>query len=225
MVLNSLMEKEIGPSPTASGKHVEVESERKRSKKAARRAEKRAEKALLQAGQEAESAAKAAAVTTEASEEATKPAVDPSGLFMIDTNPSKVEWPNVQAAVDEAQSTGPGAESAEGGPQLNHHARRRLKLIAREKEKIQKRQGIEVGSTEPNQAVDTALAAFIENMDRMAAAREERKQARTQKQMRRMTKRKDRLMKVIQSKESDGVQKPESHRLGSSKKPKRSISG
>ncbi|KAK3378311.1 hypothetical protein B0H63DRAFT_244144 [Podospora didyma] len=124
-------------------------------------------------------------------------------LFAIDVQPTKSLKPAISlpdpeiAASSSSSSSEDDSEEDESDPDdeeaatpakvktekvmqeppsgLNRKARRRLQLIARQKEVIQKGNGLKPGSDEPNESVDRQLAAWVKKFDGMAADLEKRK--------------------------------------------------
>lgn len=185
--IKRIMRQEIGPSPTASGRHIIAAKERRAQK----RAEKRTEKLKPKAGTEAKAQAKAAAAALAT---ATASDGDPAP-FVLDTKSTPVSWEAVPApstAKGEEDPTAAAGEPAEG---LNRVARRRLKLIARQREIIQKRLGVPVGSTEPNLIVDLALAEWTTITDERTAERLAKKKARKAKAAQRLRNKRSKLLK------------------------------
>lgn len=109
-------------------------------------------------------------------------------IFVIDTQPTAVEYkkqeakPKPDSDSDSGSDSSPDSDSEDGNQLrkrklskkaenkqniedahggLNQAARRHLLLMAREKEAIQRRLGIEPGSEEPNKEVDSELSVWI----------------------------------------------------------------
>ncbi|KAL2021493.1 hypothetical protein VTK56DRAFT_7126 [Thermocarpiscus australiensis] len=110
-----------------------------------------------------------------------------SSFLSQDADPPKVvspsEPPKVGSLTEPPKIVSPSEVKDMPEPEfkLNNKARRRLKLIAREKLKIQKKLGIPEGSEESDERVDKQLAEFIEEMDFKAARRARRMEEREQK--------------------------------------------
>ncbi|KAK0719963.1 hypothetical protein B0H67DRAFT_643262 [Lasiosphaeris hirsuta] len=121
---------------------------------------------------------------------------DQKPLFMIDTQPTKMvskSDSNSESSSDsdseedqlKKRKMSKNAEnnqnikSAHGG--LNRAARRHLLLMAREKEAIQKRLGIEPASKEPNKEVDHELSLWVARRAKVYTRTEDRFEERKEK--------------------------------------------
>lgn len=171
--LKQLMEKELGPSPTASALHLEAAAERKSKKKDDKRAARHSEQAE-----------KAGIDVTGAQ----KPAND-DDIFMVDVNPTPANREKLHdQSEDEDMEDGgallPEMQMGYTAPPSgkNRAIRRRLQLIERERERLQKKLGVKGGSEENAQKVQQLLDKFIENYDTKAEQREIRKNERKRKE-------------------------------------------
>lgn len=174
--LKQLMEKELGPSPTASALHLEAAAERKSKKKDDKRAARHSE--------QAEKAGNAGIDVTEAHEPA-----DDKDVFMIDVNPTPANREKLHAQSEDEDREDGGAvlpemqmEYTAAPSGKNRAIRRRLQLIERERERLQKKLGVKEGSEENAQKVQQLLDKFIENYDTKAEQREIRTNERKRKE-------------------------------------------
>lgn len=174
--LKQLMEKELGPSPTASGLHMQAGADRKGKKKL--------EKLSAQQSEQAEKAEEVGVNATEAHEPA-----DDQDVFMIDVNPTPANRQKLRAASEDEDMEDGGAPLPEMQPGYtappsgkNRVIRRRLQLIDRERARIQKKLGVKEGSNENAQMVQQELNKFIETFDAKAEQREVRKNERKRKE-------------------------------------------
>lgn len=171
--LKQLMEKELGPSPTASGLHVKTGAGRKKKKEH--------DKQSAQESQQADKAEKAGVNAAQSHEPA-----DDGDIFMVDVNPTAANREKLRAqSEDEDMEEGgamtqPGYTAPPSGK--NRFIRRRLQLIDRERARIQKKLGVKEGSDENAQEVQQQLNKFIETYDAKAAQREDRKNERKRKE-------------------------------------------
>jgi hypothetical protein len=171
--LRQLMEKDLGPSPTASGLDVEAGVESKDQKKR----DKRPAQQPVQADQAENDGANSA--------EAHEP-TDGEDVFMIDVNPTPVNRKKLLAqSEDEDMEDGgallqPGYTAPPSGK--NRVVRRRSKIIDRERARIQKKLGVKEGSNENAQKVQELLNKFVETYDSKAEQREVRKNERKRKE-------------------------------------------
>lgn len=174
--LKQLMEKDLGPSPTASALHLEAAAERKSKKKDDKRAARHSELA--------EKAEKAGIDVTEAQEPA-----DDEDIFMVDVNPTPANREKLHAQSEDEDMEDGGALLPEmqmgytAPPSGKNRAiRRRLQLVERERERLQKKLGVKDGSEENAEKVQQLLDKFIENYDTKAEQREIRKDERKRKE-------------------------------------------
>lgn len=181
--LKILTEKALGPSVTASGLHIQAEKARKMQNIAGRKEQGR--KGRLSKEQ------KLSKVMT-----STAPgAVEGRGFFANDImriEPSSLQPPpgNEDDDVDmedggaPLQNKGSGYTAPPSG--MNRMVRRRLKLIEREKAKIQKDLGVPAGSNEKADEVERRLDAWNKMFDEKAKVREAKKQDRKARQTARL---------------------------------------
>lgn len=169
------MEKELGPSPTASGLHIGAVAERKGKKKH--------EKRSAQQSEQAEEAEEAGSNETEAHQ----PAND-EDIFMVDVNPTPANRERLRAQSEDEDMEDGGALLPEMQPGYtappsgkNRVIRRRLQLIDRERARIQKKLGVKEGSDEDAQKVQQLLNDFIRTYDAKAEQREVKKNERKRK--------------------------------------------
>ncbi len=132
-------------------------------------------------------------------EEETAPTEVGEPQFFFDTEPTKVNLEKHKAS-EPAGEHGSQSDAEEG---LNHKARRRLRIIAREKEKIQKKLGVEVGSTEPHEEVDAQLALIVKKRDGQAERREVKKRGQKIRADRKRAARKQRVSDEREKKKKD----------------------
>ncbi|KAI1342125.1 hypothetical protein F5Y15DRAFT_332672 [Xylariaceae sp. FL0016] len=105
-------------------------------------------------------------------------------LFAIDVKPTKVDLDSIQiqGPEDENENSEDQATFKSQPPSgMNRAARRRIQLIERQREKIQKKLGVEPGPEDQNEEVRTELAKWIEDQDGKTAMRMERKRIRKEK--------------------------------------------
>ncbi|OTB07763.1 hypothetical protein M426DRAFT_317656 [Hypoxylon sp. CI-4A] len=119
-----------------------------------------------------------------------------AALFTIDTAPAPVNIRDQSALGDDADLTeeqrqekkkalrARGFNAPPSG--LNRQARRRIRLIEERREKIQKKLGVPVGSTERADEVQTQLDEWIAEWDEKNKARDDKKRARKQKEAARL---------------------------------------
>ncbi|KAI7776552.1 hypothetical protein LA080_004810 [Diaporthe eres] len=174
--LKQLMDQELGPSPTASGLHVEAGAERKGKRKRDKRS--------AQQAQQSEEAEEACVTSTEAHEPA-----DGEDVFMVDVNPTPANREKLRAQSEDEDMEDGGALLPEMQPGYtvppsgkNRVIRRRLQLIDRERARIQKKLGVKEGSAENAQKVQQLLNEFIKTYDAKAEQREIRKNERKRKE-------------------------------------------
>jgi hypothetical protein len=182
----STMEQKLGPTPTEPGGHIVAEQERK----AKRKAEKDAKRAARKTAEEAE----AQAAVNLAVNNAASPPAPGDELFAIDTKRTPVDLQALAVArekADRAAAEKSKLESAE----LNRAARRRLKLIARQRERILKDMGLTGDSVERVDEVNARLAEWTVIMDKKTEARLEKKKERKAKEATRLRNRRGKLLK------------------------------
>lgn len=167
------MEKDLGPSPTASGLHTGAVAERNGKNKRDK-----------QSAQQSQQAEEAGVDLTEAHEPA-----DGEDVFMVDVNPTPANREKLRAQSEDEDMEDGGALLPEMQPGYtappsgkNRVIRRRLNLIDRERARIQKRLGVKEGSNENAQKVQQLLDKFIETYDSKAEQRELRKNERKRKE-------------------------------------------
>lgn len=190
--INILMERELGPSITSSGIHLEAEAQRKKQKKLEKRREKRAELA-----------AKDEAKANDLAAQAEAPTGEDGDIFMFDLNPTpvdpkKLEEPSEHASAKPTYGT-KGLHPPPSG--INRLARRRLKLIEVERAAIQKKLGVAVGSDEKADEVQTRLDEWIKTNDEKTQLRQQRLKARKDKTTARLQKRGGRLLEGLKEKQ------------------------
>lgn len=98
-------------------------------------------------------------------------------LFTIDTNPTKV----IPKTREEEDATEDDPKITVPPSGLNRQARRRIDLIERQREKIQKELGVPVGSLEKADEVQAILDKWTKDFDDKAAIRTEKKRKRHEK--------------------------------------------
>ena len=121
---------------------------------------------------------------------------------------------------DSSSDSDSDSDSEEGGAKVedtktkstnttgpNRHARRRLILIDRQKIKIQKRLGVEEGSTEPNEEVDKALKEWTENFDELNAQSVKKKAVRAKQALKKRNDNHKRTTKGLTTKQLDKIHK------------------
>ncbi|KAK2072544.1 hypothetical protein P8C59_006892 [Phyllachora maydis] len=107
-------------------------------------------------------------------------------LFVIDVNPTKVDLASVPTApspISDAKEPGRACSGTKEGKGMNLHTRRRLKLIAREKEKLQRRAGIEPGSTEQRRAEEKKAKSAMTRNQLTANKKKKRTKKKKQREM------------------------------------------
>lgn len=173
------MEKELGPSPTASGLHIDAVAERKGKKERDKRSAQQS-----QQSQQAEEAEESGVNLMKAHEPA-----DGEDVFMFDVNPTPANREKLRAQSEDEDMEDGGALLPEMQPGYtappsgkNRVVRRRLNLFDRERARIQKRLGVKEGSNENAQKVQQLLDKFIETYDSKAEQREFRKSERKRKE-------------------------------------------
>ncbi|RYP54400.1 hypothetical protein DL768_000817 [Monosporascus sp. mg162] len=122
-----------------------------------------------------------------------KAEADATSLFAIDTNPTPVDPSAVEAAADSGsedegveaklkKQKQKGSKNVPAPSGLNRAARRRIKLIERQREVIQKRLGIPEGSQERADEVQRELDQWTERYDEKAAIRAKKRKTRQEKE-------------------------------------------
>ncbi|KAI0381866.1 hypothetical protein F5Y04DRAFT_61351 [Hypomontagnella monticulosa] len=126
---------------------------------------------------------------------------DSAPLFAIDVEPSRVDPKTlpVKAApeamdVDRAGNEGEEQHSLKPPSGLNRQVRRRIKLIERQREKIQKDLGVAVGSSERADEVQAQLDKWVEKYDMKASIRDEKKRVRKAKEAARLRNKRGKLL-------------------------------
>lgn len=93
-------------------------------------------------------------------------------LFSIDTNPTPINLAAVRTAVgnngDEEQT---GPKPTYSSVEMNRQARRRIKMIEKQREIIKQKKGIPEGSWEREDEVQRDLDRWTETLDRRTAVR------------------------------------------------------
>lgn len=122
---------------------------------------------------------------------------DATSLFAIDTNPTPVDPSAVEAAAASGSDSGSEDGGVEAKPKkqkqkgsknvpapsgLNRAARRRIKLIERQREVIRKKLGVPEGSQERADEVQRELDEWTERYDEKAAIRAKKQKARREKE-------------------------------------------
>lgn len=195
------MQRELGPSITASGLHITVEQQRKREKKLQKKRERRA--GLRRAEKAGEDSLK-------------EQAAEPNGdIFMIDVNPNSVDPEKLRGRDEEriiatpAKSGGRVSNNPPSG--VNRAVRRRLKLIEKERVNIQNKLGVAPDSGEQADEVQKRLDEWVVWCDQKTQEREQKMKERKVKVASRQRSRGDRLLEGIKEKErTSGRNKPQS---------------
>ena len=130
----------------------------------------------------------------ETSQPAEEPAEEAPPLFMIDTKPTPVNHDTTMRDAEPGTTTAAAdaKPSSYNAPPsgMNRQARRRLKLIERQREVIQKKLGEAAGADE----VQTALDEWVATYDAKAAAREEKQRVRKEKEAARLKKKNGKIL-------------------------------
>lgn len=122
---------------------------------------------------------------------------------------TKDEEKDDSSSDSDSEDGGAKVESTKGkstnntGP--NRPARRRLMLIDRQKIKIQKRLGVEEGSTEPNEEVDKALEEWTKNFDELNAKSVKKQAAKAKKALKRRNDNHKRTTKGMTTKQLEKI--------------------
>ena len=119
-------------------------------------------------------------------------------LFMIDTKPTPVNQeatPDSESEAEEQADTGAKKPKSYNPPPsgLNRTQRRRIKLIERQREVIQKKLGVAPGG-EGADKVQAELDEWIVVYDAKAAAREEKRRVRKEKEAARLRKKSGKVL-------------------------------
>jgi hypothetical protein len=191
-----IMDEELGPSPTATGRHIEAKKEQRRQRVRERRAERTAKKSAERAQLQAEAANETALVQPRPA-----PSV-PGDTFAIDTKPTSVDWAALTARSERAERAA-AAKAKQEAPDMNRAARRRLKLIARQREKIIKEMGVTADSDEKMEEVDAKVAEWTETTDKKTEERSRKKKERKEQEATRLRTRRGKLLKGRQLKERE----------------------
>ncbi|GAP84188.1 hypothetical protein SAMD00023353_0600220 [Rosellinia necatrix] len=112
-------------------------------------------------------------------------------LFSIDTNPTPVDLAAVKTVEVETEENPDKTKPPKG---LNRQARRRIKLIEKQRELIKKKMGIPEGSLEQADEVQSALDKWIADLDSKTDARLEKKKARKAKEQARLKNKRGKLL-------------------------------
>ncbi|KAI1074146.1 hypothetical protein F5B20DRAFT_586582 [Whalleya microplaca] len=203
----------VEPSPAASAELTDAQK-KKQAKKEAKEARMEARKEAKVARKEAKAkkqAAKAAAaegvstsgalpVRTATQGSEGEGAEEAAPLFAIDTNPTPVDPDSLVAPepmdVDEDERKGKGKAYIKTKPPsgLNREARRRIKLIERQREAIQKKLGVPEGSNEKAADVQALLDEWTVGYDDKHAIRVEKKHQRKEKEAARLRNRRGKIL-------------------------------
>lgn len=174
--LQQLMDKELGPTPTAFGLQIGAGAECKDRTKH--------EKRSAQQSEQTEEAEEAGVNVTKAYEPS-----DDEDIFMVDVNPTPANWEKLRAQSEDEDMEDGGALLPERQPGYtappsgkNRAIRRRLQVIDRERAKIQKKLGVKEGSDEKALEVQQLLNEFTESYDAKAEQREIRKNERKRRE-------------------------------------------
>ncbi|KAI1365331.1 hypothetical protein F5Y08DRAFT_304200 [Xylaria arbuscula] len=95
-------------------------------------------------------------------------------LFSIDTNPTPVNLATVKTAITNDEN---GGETGSKQDDMNRQARRRIKMIEKQREIIKQKKGIPDGSREREDEVQRDLDRWTETLDRKTTIRVEKKRA------------------------------------------------
>lgn len=191
--LRVIMEKELGPSPTASNLHLSAEQARKKQKKIERRNQKKAEKGLKD--QEIKKPSGATG-NPDNGGDAVMADVDsmPAGLDKLTPPPDDDEVEDMEDGGAPVEEKRPGYTAPPSG--MNRAVRRRLQLIEQEKVKIQKKLGVPTGSNEKEEEVKYLLEQWTKVFDDTVKKRKNKKKDRKTKEATRVHEKKGkRLLK------------------------------
>jgi hypothetical protein len=193
-VKERLIKQETGASPVPPSTQAVAEKQQK----AKRKERKSKDHTADEHPEGSETPAAVSQVATTVSE----PQGADEDVFMLDTQPTPVDLEALAAARLRAEQA--AAEKAKlEAPGLNRAARRRLKLIARQREKIIKELGLGPDSTEGMEEVEAQVAEWTEQLDKKTEVRLAKKKERKAKDEARLRNRRGKLLKGRRLKERE----------------------
>ncbi|KAI1466328.1 uncharacterized protein F4812DRAFT_460603 [Daldinia caldariorum] len=178
-----------------SSAEPEPEVKPKKEKKAKKQSEEKVEKSKKKEEEKSKKAAAKEEAVAESDEED-----NGAPLFAIDTEPTPIDPKSIPekagAADDDNMHREKGGKQKEEEKGLNRQARRRLRLIERQRDFIHKQLGVAVGSSERADEVQALLDRWVKDYDAKARARAAKKELRTAKNVARIRKKRDMMLKA-----------------------------